>query len=78
MGEVISTEILDIIGIVYSAVGLALAVASPFFFRAHSRVLDYLQWGYFLAAAQSTVVYPFSKQLEIASSFIPLGEAPLS
>lgn len=77
MGEVISTEILDIIGIVYSAVGLALAVASPFF-RAHSRVLDYLQWGYFLAAAQSTVVYPFSKQLEIASSFIPLGEAPLS
>lgn len=77
MGLSLSTETLNIIGIVFSAIGIALALFEAFVRKVHSRALDYLQWGYILALA-SSVSFPFSSQLEIASGFITLSDGALT
>ncbi len=73
MGLTISTDILDIIGIVYSAIGITLSVVQCFFFKIHSRTLDYLQWAYLMAVAQAVLLTPFADQLEVASGQIQLS-----
>lgn len=75
----IPTNTLHIIGIVYSAVGVALSVISCFFFKIHSRALDYIQWGYFLAVImhQYAYTFPFSLNMEVGSSLIALSDKSL-
>jgi hypothetical protein len=71
----IPTDALHIIGIVYSGVGVALSVVNCFFLKIHSRALDYIQWGYFLAVVMATysVTIPFSTNMEVGSSLIALS-----
>lgn len=76
----IPLNILHIIGIVYSAVGVALSVTNCFFFKIHSRALDCIQWGFFLAIVmlQYSVTIPFSLNMEVGSSLIGLSTKSLT
>jgi len=59
---IIANDTLHIIGIVYSAVGIALSVLGTLLLKAPARALDYIQWGYFLAVVMNvySVSIPFS------------------
>lgn len=78
MGLTLSTDITNIIGIVFSGVAIALAVFECFVRKVHSRALDYIQWGYILSLVYSTNVIPFSPQLYIGSSLLQLNGDALS
>lgn len=70
---------LTIIGIIYSALALVLAVAQCFFLKIHSRALDYIQWGYLMAVVRASFVsVPFSNELDIGSSLIQLSDDSLN
>lgn len=75
----IPTDVLHVIGIVYSTLGVALAVISCFFFKIHARALDHIQWGYFLAVImlQYSVTFPFSLNMEVGSSLVELSSEAL-
>lgn len=79
MGLTLQTSVLSIIGIIYSALALTLAVIQCFFFKIHSRALDYIQWGYLMAVVRASVLtIPFSGELKIGSSLIQLSQDALS
>lgn len=76
----IPTNALHIIGIVFSAIGVTLSVINCFFLKIHSRALDYIQWGYFLAVVMSnySVAIPFSTNLEVGSSLVALSDSAMA
>ena len=78
MGLTLSSETLDIIGIIYSGIGIALALFEAFVKKVHSRVLDYIQWSYILVLANTTLKGTFSNYLYVGSSLITLNSQALS
>lgn len=68
----ISSSTLDIIGIIYSGVAVALAVFECFVRKTHSRALDYIQWAYFLSLLTASVSQQFSQYLYVGSSLLAL------
>jgi len=78
MGLTLSSETLDIIGIIYSGIGVALALFEAFVKKVHSRALDYIQWSYILVLANTTLLGTFSNYLYVGSSLITLNPQALS
>lgn len=69
----IETIFLNNVGIAFSAFAILFEILNCFFLKVHSRCLDYVQWGYFLALITSTSnAVPFSLELEVGSTLIDL------
>lgn len=78
MGLTISSETLNIIGIIYSGIGVALALFETFVKKVHSRALDYIQWSYILILANTVLAGTFSSYLYVGSSLIVLDTQALN
>lgn len=74
----ISTSTLEIIGIIYSGLAVALTLFECWVRKIHSRALDYIQWAYFLSIVYASVSVQFSQYLYIGSSLITLNADTLA
>lgn len=69
----LSSQLIHIIAIVFSAIGITLGLFEAFVRKVHSRALDYLQWAYLITILAS-VTFPFSKELNASSGDIVLND----